>query len=244
VIFSLLTLFPNFFASPLRESLIAKASDRGLLTFHTVDIRDFADDVHRTCDDAPYGGGGGMVMKVEPLYRAMTHVEKELGRPRFVLLSPQGRLFDGDTARRFARLSHICLICGRYEGVDERVLDLVDEELSIGNFILSGGEAAALVVIEAVSRFIPGVVGNEQSVANETFTEGLLDYPQYTRPEVFMDMAVPPVLLSGNHEEVRKWRRKEAIRKTVFRRPDIMERFEPSGEDRRLLKEILEDIPG
>ncbi len=213
------------------------------MTFNIVDIRDFANDPHRTCDDAPYGGGPGMVMKIDPLSRAMEHVETSMGRPRFVLLSPQGRLFDGDRAGSLARLSHVCLICGRYEGVDERILNLVDEELSIGNFVLSGGELPALVVIEAVSRLIPGVVGNEQSVVNESLAGGLLDFPQYTRPDVFTDMAVPPVLLSGNHEEIRKWRRKEAIRKTLLKRPDLMERFEPSEEDRRFLREILEEMP-
>jgi tRNA (guanine37-N1)-methyltransferase len=244
MIFSVLTLFPGFFTSPLQESLIKKASERGLIAFNIINIRDFAEDPHRTCDDSPYGGGPGMVMKIDPLYRAMNHVETTWGRPKFVLLSPQGRLLDDDTAKRFSRLSHVCLICGRYEGVDERILNVVDEELSIGDFVLSGGELPALVVIEATSRLIPGVLGNAQSAVNESFADGLLDYPQYTRPEVFMDMAVPPMLLSGNHEEIRKWRRKEAIRKTLFKRPDLMERFNLSEEDRKLLREILEDIPG
>lgn len=244
MIFSILTLFPGIFDSPLRESITKKAVDKGIITFNIVNIRDFAEDNHRTCDDAPYGGGPGMVMKIEPIYRAMEHLEKTEGKPRYVLLSPQGRLFDEDTAIRYARASHLCLVCGRYEGLDERVLNLVDEEVSIGDYVLSGGEIPALVLIDAVTRCIPGVLGNEQSSADESFSGGLLEYPQYTRPEAFNGMEVPSVLLSGNHEEIRKWRRREALRKTIFKRPDLMNSFIPNEEDRKLIKEIMEEIPG
>ena len=244
MIFSILTLFPQMFESPLNESLIRKARDKGLLEFNVVYIRDFATDVHRTCDDAPYGGGPGMVMKAEPVWAAMEHVDRERGRPHYVLLSPGGRSFSQRTASRLSRLPHLGLICGRYEGVDERVATFVDEEISIGDYVLSGGETAALVVMDAVCRLIPGVVGNELSPLDESFMESLLEYPQYTRPSEFMDMAVPAVLLSGNHEEIRKWRRKEAIRRTILRRPDLMERFRPGVEDERFIGEVMEEIAG
>jgi tRNA (guanine37-N1)-methyltransferase len=244
MIFSVLTLFPNMFESPLTESIIKKAVDKGAISFNMVNIRDFAEDIHRTCDDSPYGGGPGMVMKVEPIYKAMKHVEKMLGKPRFILLTPQGRTFDQFTAERFSKLSHICLVCGRYEGVDTRVLDFIDEEISVGDYVLSGGEFPALILIDAISRCIPGVLGNEDSVVSESFREPLLEYPQYTRPDTFMDMEVPPVLLSGNHEEIRKWRRKEAIRKTILKRSDLLGVFQPNKEDSRFIREVMEEIPG
>ncbi|MDD3846421.1 MAG: tRNA (guanosine(37)-N1)-methyltransferase TrmD [Syntrophorhabdaceae bacterium] len=243
MIFSILTLFPGIFSSPLKESILGKAADKGLVNFNIINIRDFADDPHRSCDDTPYGGGPGMVMKVEPIYRAIEHVKEASGKAKFVLLTPQGRRFDQFTAERFARSPHICLVCGRYEGVDERVLDHIDEEISVGDYVTSGGEFPALVLIDAVSRFIPGVLGNDESVSAESFREPLLEYPQYTRPETFMDSSVPPVLLSGNHEEIRKWRRKEAIRKTVLKRSDLLQGFQASEEDRRFMREIMEEFP-
>jgi tRNA (guanine37-N1)-methyltransferase len=242
MIFTILTLFPSIFDSPLGESLIKKARDKGLLEFNIVNIRDFAHDIHRTCDDAPFGGGAGMVMKAEPIRDAMEHVDKVRGRPRYVILTPLGRRFDQDLASRFSRIDHLALVCGRYEGVDERILGLVDEEVSIGDYVLSGGEAAALVVIDAVARLVPGVLGNEASPVDESFRDGLLEYPQYTRPREFSGMEVPEVLLSGNHEEIRKWRRKESIRRTILRRPDLMERFQPTKEDTRLIRELMEEL--
>ena len=242
MIFTLLTLFPSIFESPLNESLVKKAKDKGLLSFNIINIRDFAEDIHRTCDDAPYGGGAGMVMKVEPIYRAMEYVNAHFGKPRYILLTPRGRTFDQETAARLSRQPHLGLVCGRYEGVDERVLSLVDDELSLGDYVLSGGEAAALVVIDAIARLVPGVIGNETSSIDESFKEPLLEYPQYTRPQTFMEMEVPGVLLSGNHEEIRRWRRKESIRRTILRRPDLLDQFEPTDEDRRLIREIMEEI--
>src|SRR5512135_1564328 len=174
MIFTLLTLFPSIFESPLNESLIKKAREKGLLSFNIINIRDFTEDLHRTCDDAPFGGGAGMVMKVEPIHGAMAHVDASFGRPRYVLLTPHGRTFDQKTAARFARIPHLALLCGRYEGVDERILPLVDDEVSIGDYVLSGGEAAALVVIDAVSRLVPQVLGNEESPIDESFKDGLL----------------------------------------------------------------------
>jgi tRNA (guanine37-N1)-methyltransferase len=242
MIFTILTLFPSIFDSPLGESLIKKARDKGLLEFNIVNIRDFAHDIHRTCDDAPFGGGAGMVMKAEPIRDAMEHVDKVRGRPRYVLLTPLGRRFDQELASRFSRTDHLALVCGRYEGVDERILGLVDEEVSIGDYVLSGGEAAALVVIDAVARLVPGVLGNEASPVDESFRESLLEYPQYTRPREFLGMEVPEVLLSGNHEEIRRWRRKESLRRTVLRRPDLMERFQPTKEDALLIRELMEEL--
>ncbi|MBA4417977.1 MAG: tRNA (guanosine(37)-N1)-methyltransferase TrmD [Syntrophus sp. (in: bacteria)] len=243
MIFTILTLFPNLFSSPLQESIIKRAVEKGLIEFNILNIRDFAVDIHRTCDDSPYGGGPGMVMKIEPISRTMEYVEHSAGRrPKFVLLTPQGRLFDQGTAERLARNPHLCLICGRYEGVDERVLTLVDEEISIGDYVLSGGEVPALVLIDAISRHVPGVLGNEQSSIDESFKEHLLEYPQYTRPDVFEDMEVPSVLLSGNHEEIRRWRRREAIKKTILKRPDLMERFVPAREDQGIIKKVMEEL--
>jgi tRNA (guanine37-N1)-methyltransferase len=243
MIITILTLFPKIFESPLQESIIKRAADKGLVSFNLVNIRDFAEDVHKTCDDAPYGGGAGMVMKIEPVYSAMEHINSTMKRPKYILLTPQGRILDEETAIRLARNPHLAFLCGRYEGVDERVLSLVDEEISIGDYILSGGEIPALVLTDAIIRHIPGVLGNEASAADESLQGGLLEYPQYTRPPLFKNMEVPPVLLSGNHEEIRKWRRKGAIRKTIFKRPDLMERFEPNNEDRKLMLEIMEEIP-
>ncbi|HVN95420.1 MAG TPA: tRNA (guanosine(37)-N1)-methyltransferase TrmD [Syntrophorhabdaceae bacterium] len=243
MIFSILTLFPAIFESPLAESIIKKAVDKGLIRFDIVNIRDFAEDVHRTCDDSPYGGGPGMVMKVDPIYRAVKDVENRFTKPKIVLLTPQGKTLNQVTAERLARAAHICLVCGRYEGVDERVLEFVDEEISVGDYVVSGGEFPALVLIDAVSRCIPGVLGNEESVTNESFKGSLLEYPQYTRPETFAGLRVPEVLLSGNHEEIRKWRKKEAIRKTILKRPDLLDGFVPGDEERKMMREIMEEIP-
>jgi len=243
MIITILTLFPKIFESPLQESIIKKAVDKGLISFNVVNIRDFAEDVHKTCDDAPYGGGPGMVMKIEPIYNAIEHINANMKKPKYILLTPQGRIMDEETAVRLARNPHLALLCGRYEGIDERTLSLVDEEISIGDYILSGGEIPALVLIDAIIRHIPGVLGNEESANDESLKDGLLEYPQYTRPPVFMDMEVPAVLLSGNHEVIRKWRRKEAIKKTILKRPDLMARVEPNKEDGKFIREIMEDTP-
>ena len=184
MIFTLLTLFPSIFESPLNESLVKKAKDKGLLSFNIINIRDFAEDIHKTCDDAPYGGGAGMVMKVEPIYQAMEYVNAHFGKPHYILLTPHGRTFGQKTAERLSRRPHLGLVCGRYEGVDERVLSLVDEELSLGDYVLSGGEAAALVVIDAVARLVPGVIGNEISSIHESFKEPLLDIGNIETPDL------------------------------------------------------------
>jgi tRNA (guanine37-N1)-methyltransferase len=243
MIFTILTLFPNIFKTPLQESIIKKAIDKGSVKFNIINIRDFAEDIHKTCDDNPYGGGPGMVMKIEPIYKAMKFVEKNIGKPKYILLTPQGKIFNEDTAIRLSKVSHICLICGRYEGTDERMLAFIDEEISVGDYVLSGGEIPALILIDSITRRIPGVLGNEESIIDESLKGSLLEYPQYTRPDVFMEMEVPSVLLSGNHEEIKKWRRKEAIRKTILKRPDLMNNFEPTEEDKKFIREILGEIP-
>ncbi|OGW63584.1 MAG: tRNA (guanosine(37)-N1)-methyltransferase TrmD [Nitrospirae bacterium RBG_16_64_22] len=237
-----LTLFPGFFSSPLSETLLKRAREKGALDVSLVDIRGFTEGRHKTADDAPYGGGAGMVLKPEPIFRAVEAVRRSSqAEVRVVLLSPQGKLFSQETAREYAENpKDLVLICGRYEGVDERVAaHLADEELSIGDYVLSGGEAPALVVLEAVARLLPGVLGAEESARQDSFSEhGILDHPHYTRPPEFEGMKVPDVLLSGNHEEIRKWRRREALRKTLAARPDLLARASLTEEDKRILKDL------
>jgi tRNA (guanine37-N1)-methyltransferase len=236
--FSVLTLFPDFFRSPFAASLLGKAVERGTITLEVVDIRNFATGVHRVADDSPYGGGRGMVMKVEPVVAAIESASAASPRARRILLSPRGRTFTQAQARRLASEPALVLVCGHYEGIDERVRGFVDEEISIGDYVLAGGESAALVVVDAVARLVPGVVGNADSLAEESFEDGLLEYPQYTRPEFFRDERVPTVLLSGDHAAIARWRRKERLRLTRARRPDLLAQASLDEEDRRLLREI------
>jgi tRNA (guanine37-N1)-methyltransferase len=239
--FQILTLFPDFFPSPLAASLIGKAIRRGLIEVEVLNIRDFAFGAHRVADDAPYGGGQGMVMKVEPVVAAIEAAARSAPSARRLLLSPRGRPFTQPLAAELAGEAAVLLLCGHYEGLDERVRQFVDDELSIGDYVLAGGEAAALVVIDAVARLVPGFVGNTGSLAEESFDDGLLEYPQYTRPEVFRTIAVPPVLLSGNHAAIARWRRKERLRLTRRRRPDLLAHADLGEEDRKLLREIEEE---
>ena len=236
--FQILTLFPDFFPSPLASSLIGKAIARGLVEVDVRNMRDHAPGAHRVADDAPYGGGQGMVMKIEPVVAAIESAIASAPGARRILLSPRGRPFTQEHAKELGRESALVLVCGRYEGVDERVRSFVDEELSIGDYVLSGGEAAALVVVDAVARLVPGFVGNAGSLAEESFEDGLLEYPQYTRPESFRDLRVPPVLVSGDHAAIARWRRKERLRLTRARRPDLLARAALTDEDRALLREI------
>lgn len=233
--FDIITLFPRMFDSPLQESLLKKAQDRGLIEIAVHDLRAWADDRHRTADDAAYGGGAGMVMKAGPIVRALADIRSRGGESRAVLLTPQGRLLSQDVAAELAGCGRLVFVCGRYEGVDERVLSFVDDEISIGDYILSGGEMAAMVAVDAVSRLVPGVVGDEQSVREDTFSGWLLKHPQYTRPPDFRGLAVPEVLLSGDHEKIRRWRRQESLRKTARRRPDLLEKAGLTDEDRAFL---------
>lgn len=215
------TIFPGIFESPLRESLLGKAGRTGVLDVRVHDIRDFTTDKHRQVDDEPYGGGPGMVMKPEPVFAAVESLGE--GSKRVILLSPAGRRLDQALARELAHEPWLVLVCGRYEGVDERVVDgLPAEEVSIGDYVLSGGEIPALVLIEAVTRLVPGVVGKEESLDRESFEQGVLDHPHYTRPQEFRGMSVPNVLLSGNHAEVERWRREAALEKTRRNRPDLL----------------------
>lgn len=221
--FQILTLFPEFFETPLRATILGRAQDKGLVDYETVDIRDFATDKHKTTDDLPYGGGAGMVMKPEPLVSALEHArERDPDAPR-ILMSPQGEPMSQSLAHELAELPGMILTCGRYEGIDERVRQgWIDREISIGDYVLSGGEPGALVLIDAVTRLLPGVLGNEASIREESFAEGRLEYPHYTRPRDFRGQQVPEVLLSGNHQKIADWRRKQSLERTRKRRPDLL----------------------
>jgi len=241
--FDIVTIFPRMFDGPLSEGVVARAIQRGVVGVRIHDLRDHTTDRHRVVDDVPFGGGPGMVLKPEPLFRAVDAIRAERGEPSaIVLTSPDGRRFSHADAERISRLGHVVILCGRYEGVDERVrLHLATEEISIGDYVLSGGELPAMVIVDAVARLVPGVVGDDESVAGDTFARGLLDFAQYTRPAEFRGMTVPPVLLSGHHAEIERWRRREALQRTLDRRPDLLE--DPSAldaGDRALLEELLE----
>ncbi|HLG58491.1 MAG TPA: tRNA (guanosine(37)-N1)-methyltransferase TrmD [Vicinamibacterales bacterium] len=241
--FDIVTIFPRMIEAGLAEGVVSRGIERGLLDVRVHDLREFTTDRHRSVDDVPYGGGPGMVMKPEPLMRAVEHIRTVRGTPdAIVLLSPQGRTFTQAEAERFGRLGHVAFLCGRYEGMDERVRELVaTEELSIGDYVLSGGELPALVVVDAVSRLVPGVVGDQQSVAEDSFSRGLLDYPHYTRPAEVAGRRVPDVLLSGHHAEVRRWRRKAALARTLERRPELLAGAALDDEERALLDEIKKE---
>ena len=267
MLFDILTIFPDFFRGPLDFGIVRRARETGLVEVSIHDLRNFTKDKHRTVDDRPFGGGEGMVLKPEPIFECLesldglaARAERSSGRAKqsVIVLSPQGRTLDQSLAAEFSTLERIVLICGRYEGVDDRVSEhLADREVSIGDYVLSGGELGAAVILDTVVRLIPGAVGNEDSTRQESFTEGvarsllpatgvsstcasggLLDYPHYTRPADFRGLAVPEVLLNGNHEDIRRWRRKTALAKTLRNRPDLLERATLTDEDRELLGEI------
>ena len=243
--FDILTLFPNMFSSPFQESILGKAIQKGLVDLRITNIRDFALDKHQVVDDSPYGGGQGMVMKVEPIARALEWATSEDPSSWTIYLTPQGRPFNQEKARDLSSRSHLVLLCGRYEGVDERVREMfIDEEVSIGDYVLTGGELAAMVIIDAVSRLLPGVLGSDQSAEDDTFTNALLEYPQYTRPFDFRGSSVPEILLSGNHAAVSLWRRKEALRRTAVRRPDLLTKAKLTREDEELLEGIRQGGDG
>lgn len=239
--FHVFTLFPDYFTSPLAATMLAKGRERGALQFTVHDVRDHTIDRHRVADDTPYGGGQGMVMKVEPVVAALESVANTSAPLRRVLLSPRGRVFGGALAREFAAGRDLAIVCGRYEGVDERVRDFVDDEISIGDYVLSGGEPAALVVIDAVARHVPGVLGCPQSATDESFSEGVLEYPQYTRPPEFRGLRVPDVLLSGDHGKIAAWRRRESLRRTAEWRPDLLADAELTDEERAWVERLRRD---
>jgi tRNA (guanine37-N1)-methyltransferase len=244
--FDIVTIFPRMVEAGLAEGVIARGVERGLLDIKVHDLREHTTDRHRSVDDVPYGGGPGMVMKPEPLSRAVAQIRQTRGEPgAIVLLTPQGARLTQNEAVRLSSLPHVVLLCGRYEGMDERVRELVaTEELSIGDFVLSGGELAALVVVDAVSRLVPGVVGDAQSVESDSFSRGLLDHPHYTRPSEFEGHRVPDVLLSGHHGEVRRWRKRAALERTLKRRPDLLADASLDDEEREILEELKKQRGG
>jgi tRNA (guanine37-N1)-methyltransferase len=218
----ILTIFPDYFQSPLKQSLIGKAIEKGIIDIKIWNIRNFAENKHKMVDDEPYGGGVGMVMKIEPIVKCLENIEVKRGMGYRVLMTPSGRLFNHELAINLSQREHLIFISGRYEGIDARIEHFIDEEISIGDYVLMGGEVAVLVVLESVLRFVKGVIGKEDSVKYESFMDNLLEYPQYTRPYDFRGFKVPDVLLSGNHEKIKEWRKKQAIIKTQKVRPELL----------------------
>jgi tRNA (guanine37-N1)-methyltransferase len=241
--FHVLTIFPHLFVSPLQESIMKRAQEKGLMAVMLHDLRQFTTDRHRTTDDAPYGGGPGMIMKPEPLVRGIETLRSANPGLHTILTCPQGRLFTQQRARELAQRSALLFVCGRYGGIDERVRAYVDEELSIGDYVLTGGELPALVMMDAITRLVPGVLGNSTSTEEESFADCLLDAPQYTRPREFRGLPVPTVLLSGNHQRIRDWRRQEALRRTLIRRPELLNRAAPGPMDRAFLANLQVPTP-
>ncbi|MDO4262444.1 MAG: tRNA (guanosine(37)-N1)-methyltransferase TrmD [Eubacteriales bacterium] len=244
--FHVLTLFPDMIRDGFETSITGKAVEKGLLTLETVNIRDFSVNKHNRVDDYPYGGGAGMVMQAEPVCLAYESVASRLPKkPKVLYMSPQGRRFDQAMAQELAEEEELVLLCGHYEGIDERVLEeIVDEEVSIGDYVLTGGELAALVIMDAVSRMVGGVLHNEESAQFDSFHDNLLEYPQYSRPEVWRGKAVPPILLSGHHANVEKWRREQSLLRTRMRRPDLLEGAALTKQDRRFLRELDQSLSG
>lgn len=241
--FDILTLFPGMFASPFNESIIRRGIDKLLIDISLHNIRDYATDRHQTADDTPYGGGAGMVMKVEPLAACIEAVKSQYPLSTVVLTSPQGRRFTHNVAAELAQREGLIIICGRYEGIDERIRQLyVEDDISLGDYVLSGGEIAAMAIVDAVTRLVPGVLGSGDSAESDSFSDGLLEYPQYTRPAEFKGIKVPNVLLSGNHEQIRKWRRLESLRKTLTLRPDLLHETTLTVEDRNFLAELEREV--
>jgi tRNA (guanine37-N1)-methyltransferase len=238
----ILCLFPEMFISPLNQSIIKRAKEQGLVDIVIHNIRDYTHNKHHTVDDYPYGGGPGMVLKPEPVFEAAEEIKQQIATSEMpvILLTPQGRLFNQQVARELAHYTHLMLICGHYEGIDERVREhLATDEVSIGDYVLSGGELAAMVIIDAVVRLIPGALGSPTSADSDSYRDGLLEYPQYTRPKAYRDWSVPSILLSGNHGEIAQWRRHQAILRTGKRRPDLMKKAILSDEEKKWISENL-----
>ena len=241
--FHVLTLFPEMIENGLNTSILGRAAAKGLLSFEAINIRDYTLERHGQVDDYPYGGGAGMVMQAEPIYRAYEALTERIGsRPRVVYLTPQGRVFNQSIARELAAEKELVFLCGHYEGVDERVLEMiVTDELSAGDYVLTGGELPAMMMIDCISRLIPGVLNNQDSAEFESFHDNLLEYPQYTRPEVFMGKRVPEILLSGHHANIEKWRREQSILRTFKKRPELLERAALSEKDQEFLRELMQN---
>ena len=233
--FDVLTLFPEMF-EPIKQSVIGKAEEKKLIDINLINIRDFSKDKHKKVDDTPYGGGAGMVMKADVIYDAYKSIEDE--NAKVIYLSPQGKTLNQEKVEKLSKEEHLILICGHYEGIDQRVIDkIVDEEISIGDYVLTGGEIPAMVLIDSVSRYVEGVL-SEDSTSEESFSQGILEYPQYTRPEVFEGEKVPEILLSGHHQNINKWRRDQALKNTYLKRPELLQNVELSEEDKRNLNDI------
>lgn len=238
--YHVLTLFPDMISQGLGTSIIGRAMQEGVITLSTVNIRDFSTNKHMKVDDYPYGGGAGMVMQAEPVYGAYQHVKEQIGyKPRVIYLTPQGKVFNQSMVEAFAKEEHLVFLCGHYEGIDERVLEeVVTDYVSIGDYVLTGGELPAMVMIDAISRFVPGVLSNEESAQFESFQDNLLEYPQYSRPAEWMGKKVPEVLLSGHHANIEKWRREQSIKRTWERRPELLEGAELSKKEKQYLEEL------
>lgn len=241
--FDILTLFPELCESPFAASILGKASQKGLLNVRSHNLRNWAEGKHQVTDDTPYGGGDGMVMKVDPIARALKDLRRDNPGSRVLLMTPQGQPFTQAAAAELARESGLIFVCGRYEGIDERVRSLVDAEYSLGDFVLTGGELPAMTIIDAVSRLLPGVLGASGSAEGDSFSDGLLEYPQYTRPADFDGDQVPDVLLSGNHGAIADWRRQQQLQRTLRRRPELLDSAELSEQDRKWLRELSEEAP-
>src|SRR6056297_664041 len=244
--FDILTLFPEMFTGPLTESILKRAQKNNIIDIETINIRDFADDKHNTTDEPPYGGGAGMVLKPQPIYKAWQSTSKKRKKTaKTILMSPQGKKLDQNLVKELSQNEGLIIICGRYEGVDERIRQtIVDEEISIGDFVLTGGELPAMVLIDAVSRMISGVLGDENSSVKDSFYKGLLEHPHYTRPREFRGMQVPDVLLSGNHKMIKDWRRRESLKRTLLRRPDLLKNEDLSPEDIKIIEELKKELKG
>lgn len=241
--FHILSIFPEMFHGVFQQSILKRAQENGLLEFNLINIRDYATDKHATTDDSPFGGGPGMLMKVEPIFRAFTDLMGQMDeKPHRIFMSPAGKTFTQERAIELAEIAKerdIVILCGRYEGIDERILEeLIDEEISIGDYVLTGGELPAMVVVDAVARMVPGVLGDNASIEDDSFYQGILGFPQYTRPREFQGKVVPEVLFSGNHAAIDKWRRKEALRRTLLRRPDLLANVQLNKADKKLMDEI------
>lgn len=244
MLIQILTLFPEMFAGPFSSSIIKRAQEKGAVFIETVNFRKYATDRHLTVDDTPYGGGPGMVLKPEPIFKAVEDLraKAEGEKPYIIITTPQGEIFRQKTAVQLSERKHLIIICGHYEGFDERIRTLADRELSIGDFVLTGGELPAMVIVDAVVRLLPGVLGDPEAAANDSFADGLLDYPQYTKPVNFRGMNVPEILLSGHHARIREWRRKQALLRTAERRPDLLQEAELTPADRKFLSENSKDL--
>lgn len=234
----ILTLFPEMFQGVLGSSILGKAAEKEIVSFHVTNFRDYSESKHGTVDDTPYGGGGGMVLKPDPLFRAVEAVVGE-AKPRVILMCPQGKPYNQQIAEELSREQHLVFLCGHYEGYDERIREhLVTDEISIGDYVLTGGELGAMVVVDSIVRLLPGALGNQSSAVTDSFSTGLLEYPHYTRPAEFRGWKVPDILLSGHHANIERWRLKESLRRTLARRPELLERIELTEEMKKLLREI------